>query len=130
MSRRGEGRYPQAVTGDSLPLLFAAFILVAFVTVALVFGVVLVRTLRRVNRHGSVAGAIYGGRVDHVYGEVEAAPAGIAKVRLKVVGLDAEAPAVGLELHVNARLSYGMRPVRLTPDEALRIAAALEAAAR
>jgi hypothetical protein len=116
---------------DSLPLLLVAgFILLGFVAMSAVILVVMIRTVSRVGRHGGIAGALYDGRVAHTYGELEAAPRGIAKVRLKVVGVEREAPAVGLEIHVNARLGYNMRAVRLTPDEALRVAEALEAVAR
>jgi hypothetical protein len=115
---------------DALPgLLLIGLFLLAFLTVAGLVLLVAIKTLGKVGKHGSIAGALYQGRVAQTYGKLEVAPRGIAKVTLGVVGVEGEPPAVGIEVHVNARLGYSMRAVRLTADEALRVADALEAAA-
>jgi hypothetical protein len=112
------------------PLLVVGAFLLAFLAVLVLVAVVGVRTLGKVSRHGGVAGALYDGRVARTFGELDAVPRGIASVRVKVVGIERESPAVGIEIHVNAKLGYSMRAVRLTPEEALRMADALESAAR
>jgi hypothetical protein len=116
---------------DAWPLVvLAAMIVGGFLTMVGLMFFLGFRTMRKVSEHGSIAGALYEGRVGRVIGELEGAPRGIAKVTVKVVSVEREVPAVGIEVHVNARLGYHMRAVRLTAAEALRVADALEAAAR
>ena len=116
---------------DAWPLVvFLALFAGAFVTVLGLVFFLGFRTVRKVSEHGSIAGALYDGRVGRVLGELEGAPRGIAKVKLKVVEVECEGPAVGIEIHVNARLGYNLRAVRLSAEEALRVADALEAVAR
>lgn len=118
------------MTDDTLEALFfiGGFFLLFFGVVA-VIGVIVFSALRKVHRHGGMAGALYDGRVGRTYGEVDAASGAFSKVRLKVVDVEREPPAVGLEILVTARLGFNMRAVRLTPEEALRLADTLEAVA-
>lgn len=116
---------------DAWPgLLVAAAILIGFALVLGLVAFIAIRLLGKVNRHGSVAGALYDGRVGRTHGEIEGAPMGLARMRLKIVDVVHEPPGVGLEIHANAKLAYRMTAVRLTREEALRVADALEAVAR
>lgn len=128
---RVESGYAGRRVTDSLLLLaIAGAVLLGFVMMVFAVGAVMVRTVGRMRRYGGVTGALHEGRVGRTYGELDAAPRGIANVRIRVVGVEREVPAVGLEVHTNARVGYAIRAVRLTPEEALRVADALEALAR
>jgi hypothetical protein len=112
-----------AVAGVTLVAVMATFVAVFFA--ALHVG-------RKVGEHGGITGAILGGRVTQTLGEVQAAPRNIASIRLRVLGVEREdgAREAGLEIAVNAKLGYRLTAVRLTPEEARRVADALEDAGR
>lgn len=91
-----------------------------------------VRHSRDLERFGSAKGVDFQARVIWTYGEVPAtatAQTSLVQSGLRVHGLEASPPAVGLELAASGFAFRDSHAVRLELDEAERIAHALEAAA-
>ena len=105
-------------------LLVAGVIVLAILVVTGGVGATLTRGLGQLGRAG-MSRLLHGGAAS-VQGEVVAARRGIARMTVKVVRIEGDGPSVGLEIHTNAWLGYGIVPVRLHADDALRVAAALD----
>lgn len=108
---------------------FMLGLVLAWLGVLLFIASRVVGDIRQVKRHRSLAGALYDARVAHTYGALQVAPRGMTERSVKVVGLELEHPGVGLEVQERGRLGFRLHAVRLTPDEAVRLAAVLEAEA-
>lgn len=114
---------------DVVLLVIAGLMLLAFVGLGAFALVVGVRTATGVRRHGGVAGALMDGRVAGTYAELMAAPQGIKRIKLRVVAVERDPPALGLEIHTQTFASFRLRAVRITPHEAMALADSLEQAA-
>lgn len=82
-------------------------------------------------KHGSLAGAMLGGRITRTVGEVELASGGLYSTVLRIGILETDepgAPQVAMTVVSKAALSASMTPFRLSAAQARRLITLLEQA--
>jgi hypothetical protein len=99
-----------------------------------VFGLVAASLVYKAIKNKGLRGAMFGAPLRRLVSEMELAPRGMVKTKLKVHVLDprdaSEGPHVGVELIHSTFGSWEMKPISLTRAEAQKLAEQLTLAAK
>lgn len=130
----GRQRPREATVGETSdnPLLIiagAAILFLATIVFPALLGLMFYRRAKSYRRYGSLSGVLMGARVSQVFGQVSGVASPLLKAGFRVVGLETDEPALGLEYRASGPGYARIQPVRLSVQEARQLAGWLQNAA-